>query len=316
MREAGATAVQEIAFTLANAICYVEAVLERGMDVDRFAPQLSFFFSCDRHFLEEIAKFRAARRLWARIMKERFGAKSPRSWMLRFHTQTAGSSLTAQQPINNVIRTAIEALAAVLGSTQSLHTNAYDEALALPTEESVLLALRTQQILAEESGAADTIDPVGGSYAIEWLTDELEARAREYLEKIDRMGGMLQAIETGYVQREIEESAYRKQKEVERGERLIVGVNCFRSEEEIRPQVLKVPPEVRERQVERLRALREQRDAQRVNEALAKLKDAAVKEDENLMPYILDAVKAHATVGEVCDALREVFGTYEEPVTI
>ena len=320
MREAGATAVQEIAFTLANAIGYVEAVLRRGMDVDRFAPQLSFFFSCDRHFLEEIAKFRAARRLWARIMKERFGAKNPRSWALRFHTQTAGSSLTAQQPLNNVIRTALEALAAVLGGTQSLHTNAYDEALALPTEESVLLALRTQQILAEESGVPDTVDPVGGSYAIEWLTDELEARAQEYLEKIDAMGGMLRAIETGYVQREIEESAYRKQREVERGERLIVGVNCFLAEEDedegMKLRVLKVPPEVRERQIERLKALRERREARRVREALERLKEAAAKEDENLMPPILEAVKARATVGEICDALREVFGTYEEPVTL
>ncbi len=315
MREAGATAAQEIAFTLADAICYVEAVLERGMEVDQFAPQLSFFFSCDRHFLEEIAKFRAARRLWAQIMKERFGAKNPRSWMLRFHTQTAGSSLTAQQPVNNVIRTAIEALAAVLGGTQSLHTNAYDEALALPTEESVLLALRTQQVLAEESGAADTIDPVGGAYAIEALTDELEARARDYIEKIDRMGGMLRAIETGYVQREIEESAYRKQQEVERGERLIVGVNCFLTEEEGKPRVLKVPPEVRERQVERLRALRERRDARRVSEALAHLKDTAADEEANLMQSIVEAVKARATVGEICDALREVFGTYEEPGT-
>ncbi len=314
MREAGATAVQEIAFTLANAICYVEAVLQKGMNVDEFAPQLSFFFSCDRNFLEEIAKFRAARRLWARIMKERFGAKNPKSWMLRFHTQTAGSSLTAQQPLNNVIRTAIEALAAVLGGTQSLHTNAYDEALGLPTEESALLALRTQQIIAEESGVADVIDPVGGAYVIEWLTDELERQAERYIEKIDQMGGMLRAIETGYVQREIEESAYRKQREIEAGERLIVGVNVLQRDEELKPQVLKVPSEVHKKQIERLKALRARRDNTRVKQALERLRKAA-HTDENLLPYILEAVKAHATVGEICDVFREEFGMYKEPVT-
>ena len=321
MREAGATAVQEIAFTLANAICYVEATLERGLSVDEFAPRLSFFFSCDRNFLEEIAKFRAARRLWARIMKERFGAKDPRSCALRFHTQTAGSSLTAQQPLNNVIRTALQALAAVLGGTQSLHTNAYDEALALPTEEAALLALRTQQIIAEESGVPDTIDPVGGAYAIEALTDELEARALEYIERIDAMGGMLKAIEAGFVQREIEESAYRKQREVERGERLVVGVNVFRSDEDdeeredkAKLRVLKVPPEVRQKQIERLNALRRRRDAKKVQEALERLR-AAARGDENLMPYILEAVKAYATVGEICDVFREEFGVYREPVT-
>jgi methylmalonyl-CoA mutase N-terminal domain/subunit len=315
MREAGATAVQEIAFTLANAVCYVEAVLERGLDIDTFAPQLSFFFSCDRGFLEEIAKFRAARRLWAKIMRKRFGAKDSRSRTLRFHTQTAGSSLTAQQPLNNIVRTTLQALAAVLGGTQSLHTNAYDEALALPTEESVTIALRTQQIIAEESGAADTIDPVGGSYAVEHLTDELERRAEEYIEKIDELGGMLKAIETGYVQREIEESAYRMQLEVESGERLIVGVNVFRSEEEPQPEIWKVPPEARERQIERLRALRSNRDGARVQAALQELREAG-RSDGNLMPYILEAVKAHATVGEICDVFREEFGTYREPMTL
>jgi methylmalonyl-CoA mutase N-terminal domain/subunit len=315
MREAGATAVQEIAFTLANAVCYVEAVLERGLEIDRFAPQLSFFFSCDRGFLEEIAKFRAARRLWARIMRERFQASDPRSWMLRFHTQTAGSSLTAQQPLNNIVRTTLQALAAVLGGTQSLHTNAYDEALALPTEESVTIALRAQQIIAEESGAADTIDPVGGSYAVEHLTDELERRALKYLEKIDELGGMLKAIETGYVQREIEESAYRVQRGVESGERLIVGVNVFRSEEEPQPEIWRVPPEARERQIERLRSLRAKRDGARVQAALKELR-AAARSDGNLMPCILEAVRAYATVGEICDVFREEFGTYREPMTL
>jgi len=315
MREAGATAVQEIAFTLANAISYVEAVLARGVDVDKFAPRLSFFFSCDRNFFEEIAKFRAARRLWAHIMKERFGAKRKESLMLRFHTQTAGSTLTAQQPLNNIVRTTLQALAAVLGGTQSLHTNSYDEAWALPSEEAVLIALRTQQIIAEESGAADTIDPLGGSYYIEWLTDEIERRARAYIEEIDGMGGMLRAIESGYVQREIEESAYRKQREQERGERVVVGVNLFEDREELRLELLKVPKEVRTLQIERLRKLREGRDNRRAEEALSKLREAS-HTGENLLPYVLEAVRSYATVGEICDVFREEFGTYREPVTL
>ncbi len=318
LREAGATAVQEIAFTFANAIAYVEAVLKRGLSVDEFAPKLSFFFSCDRHFFEEIAKFRAARRLWARIVKERFGAKKKESMMLRFHTQTGGSTLAAQQPLNNIIRTTLEALAAVLGGTQSLHTNSYDEALALPSEQAVLIALRTQQIIAEESGAADVIDALAGSYYLEWLTAELERRTQEYIEKIDKLGGMLKAIELGFVQREIEESAYRKQKDLEKGERLIVGVNCFvngKAKEQQPLAITRVPLEVRARQMERLRALRQRRDPGRVKQALKRLREAA-HTDENLLPYILEAVRAHATVGEICEVFREEFGTYREPVTL
>ncbi|OGF55207.1 MAG: methylmalonyl-CoA mutase, partial [Candidatus Fraserbacteria bacterium RBG_16_55_9] len=291
MREAGATAVQEVAFTLANAIAYVEAVLDRGGEVDDFAPQLSFFFSCDRHFFEEIAKFRAARRLWARFMKERFGAKKKESWMLRFHTQTGGSTLTAQQPMNNIVRTTLEALAAVLGGTQSLHTNSYDEALALPSEQAVLVALRTQQIIAEESGAADTIDSLGGSYYLEWLTDELGRRAEQYIERISKMGGMPRAIETGYVQREIEESAYRKQREMETKERLIVGVNRFASSERLPLQITKVLPGVQRRQMDRLKKLRAKRDQSQVKKSLEQLRQAA-HTDEDLLPYILEAVRA------------------------
>lgn len=311
MREAGATAVQELAFALANGIEYVNAVRARGLDIDRFASQLSFFFSCDNNFFEEIAKFRAARRLWAKIMRERFGAKKKESLMLRFHTQTAGSSLTAQQPLNNIIRTTLQALAAVLGGTQSLHTNSYDEALALPSEEAVRIALRTQQIIAEESGVADTIDPVGGSYYVEWLTDRLEEAAQKYIEKIDELGGMRRAIELGFVQREIEQSAYRKQREIEEKKRLVVGVNIFASEEPQQPKILKIAPEVIERQLARLREVRRTRNATRVKQALENLR-AAARTDENLMPFILDAVKAYATVGEICDLLREEFGEYQE----
>ena len=311
MREAGATAVQELAFALANGIEYVNAVRARGLDIDRFASQLSFFFSCDNNFFEEIAKFRAARRLWAKIMRERFGAKKKESLMLRFHTQTAGSSLTAQQPLNNIIRTTLQALAAVLGGTQSLHTNSYDEALALPSEEAVRIALRTQQIIAEESGVADTIDPVGGSYYVEWLTDRLEEEAQKYIEKIDELGGMRRAIELGFVQREIEQSAYRKQREIEEKKRLVVGVNIFASEEPQQPKILKIAPEVIERQLARLREVRRTRDAARVKQALENLR-AAARTDENLMPFILEAVKAYATVGEICDLLREEFGEYQE----
>ncbi len=315
MREAGATAVQEIAFTFANAIAYIEAVLQRGVNVDAFASRLSFFFSCDRHFFEEIAKFRAARRLWARIMKERFGAKKKESLLLRFHTQTAGSTLTAQQPMNNIVRTTLEALAAVLGGTQSLHTNSYDEALALPSAQAVLVALRTQQIIAEESGVADTIDPLGGSYYLEWLTDELERKAERYLQRMDKMGGMPRAIEMGYVQREIEESAYRKQREIEAEERLIVGVNRFATREASPPVIARVPSGVRERQSTKLKELKKKRDAARVQRSLQQLQDVA-QTKENLLPYILEAVRAYATVGEICDVFRGEFGTYREPMTL
>ena len=310
IREAGSTAVQELAFTLADGITYVESVLERGIAVDRFAPRLSFFFSSDRNFFEEIAKFRAARRLWARIMEERFGAKDPRSLALRFHTQTAGSSLTAQQPLNNIIRVTLQALAAVLGGTQSLHTNSYDEALGLPTEESVRIALRTQQIIAHESGAADTVDPLGGSYYLEWLTDRLEEEATEYIEKIDALGGMVRAIEKGYIQREIQKSAYCKQQEIDREERIVVGVNLFVSGDEQKPRLMEVDPRVRERQCERLERLRRGRDNDRVKRALDLLQRKAAA-GENLIPYILDAVRAKATLGEICDRLREEFGEYE-----
>ena len=313
MREAGATAVQELAFALANGIEYVNAVRARGLDVDQFASQLSFFFSCDNNFFEEIAKFRAARRLWAKIMRERFGAQRKESMMLRFHTQTAGSSLTAQQPLNNVIRTTLQALAAVLGGTQSLHTNSYDEALALPSEEAVRIALRTQQIIAEESGVADTIDPVGGSYYVEWLTDRLEEEAQKYIQKIDELGGMRHAIELGFVQREIEQSAYRKQQEIEEKKRLVVGVNIFAGDTPQQPRILKIAPEVIEKQLARLREVRRTRDAARVKEALEKLREVS-HTDANLMPSILEAVKAYATVGEICDVFRAEFGEYKEPV--
>ncbi|HDI42729.1 MAG TPA: methylmalonyl-CoA mutase, partial [Candidatus Bathyarchaeota archaeon] len=312
IREAGATAVQELAFTLANGIAYVEAVLERGLDVDSFAPRISFFFDCHNNFFEEIAKFRAARRMWAKIMKERFNAKKPRSMMLRFHTQTAGCALTAQQPLNNIVRVALQALAAVLGGTQSLHTNSYDEALALPSKEAVTVALRTQQIIAYETGVADVIDPLAGSYYVEWLTNEIEERAWRYIERIDELGGAVEAIEKGYIQREIAESAYRYQKEVEEKKRIIVGVNKFVMEEEVPVEILKVDPAVRERQIARLRRLRAERDAARLKDALNALRRAAEGE-ENLMPYVLEAVKAKATLGEICDVLRDVFGEYRAP---
>ncbi|WP_048058229.1 acyl-CoA mutase large subunit family protein [Pyrococcus yayanosii] len=314
IREAGANAVQEVAFTLADGIEYVKAVIERGMDVDKFAPRLSFFFAAHNNFLEEIAKFRAARRLWAYIMKEWFGAKNPRSMMLRFHTQTAGSTLTAQQPENNIIRVAIQALAAVLGGTQSLHTNSYDEALSLPTEKSVRIALRTQQIIAYESGVVDTVDPLGGAYYIEWLTDHIYEEALKYIEKIEKMGGMMRAIERGYVQKEIADAAYKYQKEIEEGKRIIVGVNKFVTDEPIEVEILKVDPSIREKQIERLKKLRSERDNKKVEEALDKLRNAAEKEDENLMPYIIEAHRHLATLGEVTDVLREVWGEYKAPL--
>jgi methylmalonyl-CoA mutase N-terminal domain/subunit len=304
-----------VAFTLADGITYVEAALAAGLAIDDFAPRLSFFFNAHNNLLEEIAKFRAARRLWARIMRDRFKARDPRSLMLRFHTQTAGSSLTAQQPEVNVVRTTIQALAAVLGGTQSLHTNSMDEALALPTESAARVALRTQQVIAYESGVVETADPLGGSYAIEHLTDEIEEGAVEYLKKIDTMGGMLRAIETGYVQREIQEAAYRYQKAVEAQEQVVVGVNRFQLEEEPPVNVLRIDPALEQAQVERLRALRGRRDASAVATALAKLKQAATT-DENLLPRILECVEAYATVGEISNTLREVWGEYREMSTI
>ncbi len=309
IREAGATAVQEVAFTFANAIAYVQAAVEAGLDVDDFAPRLSFFFNAHNNLFEEVAKFRAARRLWARIMRERFGAQDPRSWTLRFHTQTAGCALTAQQPENNVVRVTIQALAAVLGGTQSLHTNSRDEALSLPTEESVQIALRTQQILAHESGVADTVDPLAGSYYVEHLTNEIERRAQAYLDRIEQLGGALRAIELGFIQQEIQESAYRYQKAVESGEQVIVGVNEYVVAEEHRPRLLKVDPAVGERQRARLAALRARRDGEAVGQCLAAL-EAAARGTENLMPHFLRCVEAYATLGEICDVLRRVFGEY------
>ena len=314
IREAGSTAVQEVAFTLGDGIAYVEAAMKAGLDVDVFAGRLSFFFNAHNNLLEEVAKFRAARRLWARIMKERFRAKDPRSMMLRFHTQTAGSMLTAQQPDNNVVRVTIQALAAVLGGTQSLHTNSRDEALGLPTEESVRIALRTQQILANESGAADIIDPLGGAWAVEALTDEIEGKAEDYLGKIDAMGGMVEAISKGYVQREIQEAAYAWQRRVESNDQVVVGVNAFRSEDPPVP-VMKVDPALEAQQVARVQALRKERDGAAASRALAAVR-ATAKGKDNLMPSIVAAVKAEATLGEISDALRDVFGEYRETVVL
>ncbi|MBW2305349.1 MAG: methylmalonyl-CoA mutase family protein [Deltaproteobacteria bacterium] len=315
MREAGCTAVQEVAFTLANGIAYVEAAIRAGLDVDAFAPRLSFFFNAHLDFLEEVAKFRAARRLWARIMKERFSAKNPRSLMLRFHTQTGGSTLTAQQPFNNVVRVALQALSAVLGGTQSLHTNSYDEALALPSEQSVQIALRTQQLIAFESGAASTADPLAGSFYIERLTNEIEEMAHEYIRKIDDIGGAPVAIERGYIQQEIQEAAYRYQKDVEAGRRPVVGVNKFVQEEAPPKGLLKVNPAVRERQIKMLEILRRERDTDAVERCLDAIRQAAGGSD-NLMPRILDAVHVRATLGEICDAMRDVFGEYKSTYTL
>jgi len=311
MREAGSTAAQEVGFTLADGIAYIDAALNAGLDIDRFAPRISFFFGAMTDVLEEVAKFRAARRLWARIMKERFGAKDPRSCMLRFHTQTCGATLTAQQVDNNVVRVTLQALAAVLGGTQSLHTNSRDEALALPTEEAVQLALRTQQIIAHESGVTHTVDPLAGSYCIEKLTDQIEAEAAAYIEKIDELGGMVRAIEQHYPQAEIEQSSYRYQQEIERGERVIVGVNRYGTEADTQPETLTISEQAARRQVDRLCQVRAQRDASAVTRALTAL-EAGARGDANLMPLILDAVHAYASVGEICDALRRVFGEYEE----
>ncbi len=314
IREAGSTAVQEVAFTLADGIAYVGAAVKAGLDVDAFAGRLSFFFNAHNDLLEEVAKFRAARRLWARIMKERFKAKDPRSMMLRFHTQTAGSMLTAQQPDNNIVRVTIQALAAVLGGTQSLHTNSRDEALGLPTEESARIALRTQQIVANESGVADIIDPLGGSWTIEAMTDEIEGRAEDYLRKIDEMGGMVHAISKGYVQREIQDAAYAWQRQVEAKQKVVVGVNAYRSDDPP-VTVMKVDPALEERQVAQLQAFRRERNGTAARQALDAVR-AAAKGTDNLMPPILAAVKAQATLGEISDTLREVFGEYRETVVL
>jgi len=318
IREAGSTAIQELAFTLADGFAYVEAGIERGLDVDDFAPQLSFFFNSHNSFFEEIAKFRAARRIWARMMREHYGAKRPESWRLRFHTQTAGCSLTEQQPLNNIIRVTIQALAAVLGGTQSLHTNSYDEALALPTEEAVRIALRTQQIIAHESGVAETIDPLAGSYFVEKLTDETERKVLDYIHQIEEMGegsilrGVLRGIEEGFFQREISRAAYEYQKQVESGEQTIVGVNRYVIDEDRRPKILRVDPAVQRRQIARLQQVKRERDNTKVEEALANLKRAC-EGGENRMPQILEAVKVYATLQEIMDVLREVYGRYREP---
>ncbi len=311
MREAGCTAVQEVAFTLADGIAYVQAAIRAGLDVDSFASRLAFFFCCHNTFIEEVAKFRAARRLWAKIMKERFKAKRDESCMLRFHTQTAGCSLTAQQPDNNVVRVAFQALAAVLGGTQSLHTNSRDEAYALPTEDSVRIALRTQQLIAYESGVADMIDPLGGSYAVEALTDEIESRSKEYIDKIETMGGAVKAIESGYIQGEIGESAYQYQKEIETKKRIIVGLNQFQIDEEPLRNILRIKPEVERYQKQKLARVKKERNNAKVKETLADLKRTA-QGTANLVPPILEAVKAYATLGEISDTLREVFGEYRE----
>ena len=315
MREAGSTAVQEVAFTLANGMAYVEAAISAGLDLDQFAPRLSFFFNAHNNFLEEVAKFRAARRMWARIMRDHFKAKNPRAWMLRFHTQTAGSTLTAQQPENNIVRTALQAVAAVLGGTQSLHTNSYDEALALPTEQAARIALRTQQVIAYESGVPQTIDPLAGSYCIESMTDEIEKRAEEYLKKIAVLGGMLKAIERGFVQQEIQNAAYEYQQAVDNKEAIVVGVNRFAMEEEKEIPIQRIDPGLEQKQVERLRALRAKRAAGPWKEALTQVEDGA-RSGANLMPRILTAVEANATVGEISDAMRRVFGEYKETVVI
>ncbi len=315
IREAGSTAVQEVAFSLADAIAYVDAAVAAGLAVDEFAPRLSFFFNAHNDLLEEIAKYRAARRLWAHLMRDRFGAKKPASMMLRFHAQTAGSSLTAQQPENNIVRVAIQALAAVLGGCQSLHTNAMDEALALPTEDAALLALRTQQIIAHEAGVANTADPLGGSYAIEKLTDEIEARAREYIERIDKLGGVLRGIECGYVQGEIQKAAYEYQRSIERGEQIVVGVNQFVSEKGAPIPTLRVDPNLERAQIERVQALRARRDSASAIAAVAEVERRA-RCEENLMPAIAAAVENYATVGEISDALRRVFGEYSESVVL
>ncbi len=321
IREAGSTAVQELAFTIADGMAYVEAAIERGIDIDRLAPQLSFFFNSHNDFFEEIAKFRAARRMWAKIMRDIYGAKNPRSWWLKFHVQTAGCTLTAQQPLNNIVRVTLQALAAVLGGCQSLHTNSFDEAWALPSEEAVRVALRTQQIIAYESGVVNVVDPLAGSYYVEWLTDKMEKLAWKYIERIREMGngsmlkGVLKGIENGFFIREISDAAARYQREIEEGKRIIVGVNKFVIDEELKIPILKVDPEVQRRQIERLRKVKAERDNKAVRDALDWLRSAA-ENDENVMPAIFEAVKCYATVGEIMGVLKQVYGTYRKPIII
>jgi methylmalonyl-CoA mutase N-terminal domain/subunit len=312
IREAGSTAAQELAFTLADGFAYVEAATARGLDVDDFAPRLSFFFNAHIDFFEEIAKYRAARRIWARELRERYGAQNPRSWLMRFHAQTAGVSLTAQQPEVNIIRTALEALSAVLGGCQSLHTNSFDEALALPTERAVKIALRTQQVIAHETGVTDTIDPLGGSYFIEDLTNRLEAEAYDYFDRIRKLGGVIPAIKENFFQREIAEASFRFQREVDGGDRVVVGVNRYEEREDEGIELLHIDPAFERKQIERVQALRTRRDSAPVEEALARLKREAAVEDVNLMPAIIDASKAYVTMGEMCDALRQVWGVWRE----
>jgi len=312
IREAGSNAIQELAFTLADGFAYVDAAIERGLDVDDFAPRLSFFFNAHVDFFEEIAKYRAARRIWARELRDRYGAKNPRSWLMRFHTQTAGVSLTAQQPEVNIVRTALEAMAAVLGGTQSLHTNSFDEALALPTEDAVRIALRTQQVIAHETGAVNTIDPLGGSYYVEDLTNRLEAEAYDYFDRIEKLGGVIPAIKENFFQREIADASFRYQHEVEQKQRIIVGVNRYELEDEPEVEILRIDPMLEGQQIERVQALRGRRDSAAVEAALARLKQAAARDRDNLMPPLVDAAKAYVTLGEMCDALREAWGTWTE----
>jgi methylmalonyl-CoA mutase N-terminal domain/subunit len=312
IREAGSNAIQELAFTLADGFAYVDAAIERGLDVDDFAPRLSFFFNAHVDFFEEIAKYRAARRIWARELRDRYGAKNPRSWLMRFHTQTAGVSLTAQQPEVNIVRTALEAMAAVLGGTQSLHTNSFDEALALPTEDAVRIALRTQQVIAHETGAVNTIDPLGGSYYVEDLTNRLEAEAYDYFDRIEKLGGVIPAIKENFFQREIADASFRYQHEVEQKQRIIVGVNRYELEDEPEVEILRIDPMLEGQQIERVQALRGRRDSAAVAAALARLKQAAARDRDNLMPPLVDAAKAYVTLGEMCDALRETWGTWTE----
>jgi methylmalonyl-CoA mutase N-terminal domain/subunit len=311
IREAGSNAVQELAFTLANGFAYVDAALARGLDVDEFAPRLSFFFNAHLDFFEEIAKYRAARRIWARELRDRYGAKNPRSWLMRFHTQTAGVSLTAQQPEVNIVRTALEALAAVLGGTQSLHTNSFDEALALPTEDAVRIALRTQQVIAHETGVVNTIDPLGGSYYLEDLTNRIEAEAYDYFDRIEKLGGVITAIEQNFQQREIADASFRYQAEVEAKQRVVVGVNRYQLEDEAEIEILRIDPALEAKQIARVQALRDRRDSVEVERTLARLKQGAER-DENLMPLLIDASRAYVTMGEMCDALRETWGTWRE----
>jgi methylmalonyl-CoA mutase N-terminal domain/subunit len=312
IREAGSNAIQELAFTLANGFAYVDAAVERGLDVDDFAPRLSFFFNAHLDFFEEIAKYRAARRIWARELRDRYGATNPRSWLMRFHTQTAGVSLTAQQPEVNIVRTALEALAAVLGGTQSLHTNSFDEALALPTEDAVRIALRTQQVIAHETGVVSTIDPLGGSYYLEDLTSRLEAQAYDYFDRIEKLGGVIEAIKDNFQQREIAEASFRYQAEVEAKQRIVVGVNRYQLEDESELEILRIDPALEQQQIDRVQGLRARRDSAKVEAALARLKEGAAREDANLMPLLVDAARDYVTLGEMCDSLREVWGIWRE----